>query len=41
MIKPLLEATAKTEAPAKELPRGNGTTPLIGVREESRGEPQR
>ena len=42
MIKPLLEAKSKTEeAPAKELPRGNGTTPLIGAREESRGEPQR
>jgi regulator of protease activity HflC (stomatin/prohibitin superfamily) len=40
LIKPLLEAAGKTEA-AKELPRGNGTSPLVGVREEARGEPQR
>jgi regulator of protease activity HflC (stomatin/prohibitin superfamily) len=40
LIKPFLEAAGKTEA-TKELPRGNGTTPLVGVREESRGEPQR
>ena len=33
MIKPLLEATAKTEAAEKpaELPRGNGTPPLVGA----------
>ncbi len=40
LLKPLLEAAGKTEA-TKELPQGNGTTPLIGVREESREQPQR
>ncbi len=40
LIKPFLEAASKTEA-TKELPRGNGTTPLVGVREESREQPQR
>ncbi len=38
LIKPLLEATGKTEA-AKELPRGNGTTPpIVGAKEAARGE---
>jgi regulator of protease activity HflC (stomatin/prohibitin superfamily) len=44
LVKPLVDAaTASSPAPAQaELPRGNGTTPLIGgTREESRGEPQR
>ena len=40
LIKPFLEAAGKSEA-TKELPRGNGTTPLVGVREESREQPQR
>ena len=43
LIKPLLEAgKAPAAAPAQaELPRGNGTSPLIGTPEGSRGEPQR
>jgi len=43
LIKPLLEASkAPPAAPAQaELPRGNGTSPLIGTPEGSRGEPQR
>jgi regulator of protease activity HflC (stomatin/prohibitin superfamily) len=46
LIKPLLEAHASSSAPASastpgELPRGNGSSPLVGAREESRGEPQR
>ena len=31
LIKPLLEATAQDGGEPKELPRGNGTTPLVGV----------
>ena len=41
VIKPFLEAAGKTDEAAKELPRGNGTTPIVGAREQSRGEPQR
>ncbi len=43
IVKPLLEASkAPPAAPAQaELPRGNGTSPLIGTPEGSRGEPQR
>jgi regulator of protease activity HflC (stomatin/prohibitin superfamily) len=43
LVKPLLEAhTPAPSPPSKaELPKGNGTSPLIGVQEGSRGEPQR
>jgi regulator of protease activity HflC (stomatin/prohibitin superfamily) len=43
VVKPLLEAVKAAPAASTqaELPRGNGTSPLLGAQEGSRGEPQR
>src|SRR4051795_5042569 len=38
LVKPLLDAHAEATAKQGELPRGNGSTPLIGVQESSRQE---
>ena len=40
LVKPLLDAATSSTKPA-ELTAGNGTPPLVGTREASRGEAQR